>query len=94
MNNEKHQCNLSVKGLILTGAIIWGVYLFFVALLAGWGITFMWVSKELVELLSTVYPGYVIGFSGAVIGLLYGLICGAVCGGLVAWLHNKFCGTK
>lgn len=94
MNNEKHQCNLSVKGLILAGAIIWGVYLFFVALLAGWGITFMWVSKELVELLSTVYPGYVIGFGGAIIGLLYGLICGAVCGGLVAWLHNKFCGTK
>jgi len=90
MNNKKHYCYISVKSLALAGAVFWGVYLFFLALLAGWGVKFMWISKELVELLQTIYPGYVIGFGGATIGLLYGLVCGSVCGGLIAWLHNKF----
>lgn len=94
MNNEKHYCHISVKGLALAGAILWGAYLFLLALLAGWGVHLMWVSKELVGLLQTVYPGYTIGFGGAVAGLFYGLVCGAVCGGLVAWLHNKFCGSS
>lgn len=94
MNNEKHYCAISVRGLALAGAIFLGVYLFLLSLLAGWGVRFMWVSKELVELLNTVYPGYVVGFGGAILGLLYGLICGAVCGGLVAWLHNRFCGSS
>lgn len=91
MNNEKHSCRLSVKGLALAGGILWSIYLFLLALLAGWGVKFMWVSKELVELLAAVYPGYVVGFVGALLGLVYGLICGAICGGLIAWLHNKFC---
>lgn len=91
MVDEKHSCHISVKGLALTGGILWGGYLFLLALLAGWGIRFMWVSQELVELVSTVYPGYVVGFGGAVLGLFYGWVCGAICGGLVAWLHNKFC---
>ncbi len=94
MNNEKHYCHISIKGLAIAGAVLWGAYLFLLALLAGWGIKFMWVSKELVELLGIIYPGYVISFWGAVLGLLYGLVCGAVCGGLVAWIHNKFCGAK
>ncbi len=94
MNNEKHYCHISVKGLALAGAILWGAYLFLLALLAGLGMRFMWVSKELVELLSVVYPGYVVGFGGAIAGLLYGLVCGAICGGLTAWFHNKFCGSN
>lgn len=91
MNNKNHYCQISVKGLALAGAVFWGGYLFLLALLAGLGVRFMWVSPELVELLRAVYPGYVVGLVGAIIGLTYGLICGAVCGGLTAWLHNKFC---
>lgn len=91
MNQEKHHCYISVKGLALAGAILWGFYLFGVALLAGFGIRFIWVSKELVEMLSAVYPGYTVGVIGAVIGLGYGIFCGAICGGLIAWLHNKLC---
>ena len=95
MSTKKHSCNISVKGFAIAGALFWGIYLFILALLAGWGIRFMWISKELVEWLSTtLYPGYALGFSGAIIGLFYGLVCGAICGGLIAWLHNKFCGTK
>lgn len=91
MSSEKHDCRLSVKGLALAGGVFWGGYLFLLALLAGWGVKFMWVSEALVGILNSVYPGYVVGFGGAVLGLLYGLVCGAFCGGLVAWLHNKFC---
>lgn len=91
MSNEKHRCQISVKGLATAGAVFFGGYLFLLALLAGWGLRFIWVSKELVELLETIYPGYVIGVSGAILGLFYGVVCGAICGGLIAWLHNKFC---
>lgn len=93
MNNERHFCHISVKGLALAGAVLWSGYLFLLAFLAGWGVRFVWVSQELVELLSAVYPGYVVGFGGAFLGLFYGLTCGAVCGGLIAWLHNRFCGA-
>lgn len=92
MVEEKHHCHIGVKGLALAGAVLWGTYLFLLALLAGWGIRFMWVSKELVELLSAIYPGYVVGWGGAILGLIYGVVCGGICGGLVAWFHNKFCG--
>lgn len=91
MDDKKHCCQLSVKGFALAGGILWGGYLFLLALLAGWGVTFMWVSKELVKLVSTIYPGYVVGFGGAILGLFYGVVCGAICGGLTAWFHNKFC---
>ena len=91
MAEEKHYCHISVKRLALAGAILWGAYLFLLAILADFGIKFMWVSKELVELLSAVYPGYVVGWGGAILGLVYGVVCGAICGGLVAWFHNKFC---
>lgn len=92
MNQEKHYCQISVRSLALTGAILWGGYLFLLALLAGFDLRFMWVSPELVEMVSAIYPGYVVGLVGAVIGLVYGLVCGAICGGLTAWLHNKLCG--
>lgn len=68
MNDERHYCQISVKGLALAGAILLGSYLFLLAFLAGWGRRFMWVSPELVEIISAVYPGYVVGLSGAVIG--------------------------
>lgn len=92
MDNEKHHCRISVWGLALALGVFWGIYLFILALLAGWGIRFIWISKELVELLNTIYPGYVIGFTGAIIGLVEGFICGSIGGALIAWLHNKFCG--
>ncbi len=91
MNDEKCSCRLDVKGVAITGGIFWGLYLFLLALLAGWGIKFIWISKELVELISTVFPGYTVGFNGAIIGLFYGLVCGAICGGLIVFIHNKFC---
>lgn len=91
MIDEKHYCRLSVKGLALAGGVFWGGFLFLLALLAGWGIKTMWVSQEMVEIMSAVYPGYVVGLGGAILGLFYGLICGAVCGGLIAWLYNIGC---
>lgn len=91
MNNEKHYCRISVWGLALSLGIFWGAYLFILALLAGWGIRFMWISKELVEFFNTVYPGYTVGFIGALVGLVEGFICGSIGGAIIAWFHNKFC---
>ncbi|MDP4006975.1 MAG: hypothetical protein Q8P55_00045 [bacterium] len=94
MNNEKHYCRISVLGLTLALGLFWGVYLFVLALLAGWGIRFMWISKELVQILNSVYPGYTVGLTGAFIGLVEGFICGGIGGAIIAWLHNKFCGLN
>lgn len=91
MVNEKHYCHISVWGLALALGIFWGAYLFILALLAGWGLQFMWVSKELVQILSTIYPGYAVGLTGAFVGLVEGFICGGIGGAIIAWLHNKFC---
>ena len=91
MHNDTHYCRISITGLALALGVLWGVYLFVLALLAGWGVRFIWVSEELVRLFSAVYPGYAVGFAGAVIGLVQGFICGAVGGALLAWLHNVFC---
>lgn len=91
MNSEHHYCHISVRGLAMAGAVFLSVYFFLLALLAGWGIRFMWISEELVSSLSTIYPGYTVGWGGALLGLAYGVVCGAICGGLIAWLHNKFC---
>ena len=95
MDNQQYSSHLSVKSLAIAGAVLSGAYLFLLALLAGWGVRIMWVSQNLVEFLNaTIYPGYAVGFWGAIIGLLYGLIDGAICGGLIAWLYNKFCGSN
>lgn len=87
---KKEHCCISVRGFALAIGAFWGAYLFILAFLAGLGVKFMWISTELVEVLNTVYPGYVVGLGGAVTGLLYGFICGVICGGILAWLLNKF----
>ena len=91
MKDRKHYCRIDVLGHALALGVLWGVYLFILALLAGWGVRFMWVSAELVNILSSVYPGYTIGLTGAFMGLIQGFICGSVGGLLIAWLHNIFC---
>lgn len=86
MDNQQHSCRLNVRSLAIAGAILTGACLFLTALLASWGV----IGSELVELAATIYPGYAVGFGGAVIGLFYGAVEGAIVGGLVAWLYNKF----
>lgn len=86
MDNQQHSCHLNVRGLATAGAILGGACLFLTALLASLGV----IGPELVELAATIYPGYAVGFGGAIVGLLYGAVEGAIWGALAAWLYNKF----
>ena len=77
---------LSIRGLSLTLAIVWGGALLLTGLAnqvaPGYGSEFLGVM--------TLYPGYAPGGLGSVVPLtVWGLADGAVAGAVVAWLYNR-----
>ena len=80
---------LSVKGLAITAAIIWGAALLFMGganmMFPGYGSTFL-------EVMGSVYPGYQpgTGLSSVIIGSLYGAVDAGIGGAIFAWLYNFF----
>lgn len=79
---------LNIKGWSITGAILWGVYLFLATLFATGNINTFGFSVQSFKMITTIYPGLTLGIGGAIIGLVYGILCGAICGGLFAFIHN------
>jgi len=79
---------LSVKGLAITAAIVWGGAIFLTGLLnliwMGYGVAFLDMARS-------IYPGYAgtAGFAGVIVGTLYGVVDGAVGGAVFAWLYNR-----
>ncbi len=82
---------LSVKGLAVTAAILWGGAIFLTGILnlmwSGYGVAFLDMARS-------IYPGYAStgGFGGVIVGTLYGMIDGVVCGAIFAWLYNRLSG--
>jgi len=78
---------LSVKGIALTSAILWGGCI----LLTG-TLNRIWPSYGLtcLQVVDSIYPGYHAGsgFINVLVGTLYGLLDGAIGGFLFAWLYN------
>ena len=74
----------------LTTAIVWGLYVFFLGIMAtyfNWGI-------EARSVVGSIYPGYRRGLSGSAIGTLWA-ICDGFFGGLIfAWIYNALTGRK
>ena len=79
---------LSVKGLAITGAVFWGVYLGLAALVASVNVSLPWFSPNMFGMLMDLYPGLAPSVVGVFVGLLWGALCGAVCGAILAWLYN------
>jgi hypothetical protein len=82
---------LSVKGLALTAAILWGAVVFLVGLghlaAPSYGVAFL-------EVIASIYPGYSIaGFGSVIVGTLYAIVDGAIGGAVTAWLYNRFVAT-
>jgi hypothetical protein len=81
------EMKLSVKGLALTAAIVWGGCILLTGILnsvwTGYGVAFLDVVRSL-------YPGYqaMSGFPAVIVGTLYGAVDGAICGAVFAWLYN------
>ena len=84
---------LSVKGLAITSAIVWGGCILLTGILnliwTGYGVAFL-------DMVRSIYPGYqaMSGFVGVIVGTLYGVVDGAVCGAIFAWLYNKLSGSS
>jgi len=82
---------LSIKGLALTGAILWGGAVLGLILLnaefPGYGVSAL-------NVVASIYPGYTPFYSGGgwwsiPIGTLYGVVDGAAVGTIFALLYNK-----
>lgn len=83
-NQAKHKMNKCAFGLSL--GVIWGLSVFFMAILAkccGYGDGF-------VEGLGELYLGYDASILGALVGALWGFVDAFVFGFLAAWLYNFF----
>ncbi len=84
---------LSVTGLALTGAIVWGVLAMFLTGVAN----LIWPNygRAFLEVMASVYPGYhaTASLGQVIVGALYGVVDGAVAGAVLAWLYNRFAGA-
>lgn len=78
----------NIKAWAVSGAVLMGIYLCLAALMAMGNVQFMWFSKEVFALLTTMYPGLEASLVGAFFGLIDGAICGAICAGIFAGIHN------
>jgi TRAP-type mannitol/chloroaromatic compound transport system permease large subunit len=80
---------ISVKGLALASAILWGA-----AMLAMGLANLLWGSygQQFLQLMASVYPGYhaTRSFAEVIVGTLYGAVDGLVGGAVFAWLYNQF----
>jgi len=83
---------LSVKGMAIAFALLWGVLAMFLTGLAN----LLWpgYGKAFLELMASVYPGYhaTASIGDVVVGMLYGVVDGGVAGAIFAWLYNRFAG--
>ncbi|HKY09839.1 MAG TPA: hypothetical protein VJQ55_16435 [Candidatus Binatia bacterium] len=82
---------LSVKALIIAGALFKLICFLFVSVL---NLVLRPYGGAYLALLTSVYPGYdpVNVPAGIIIGSLYSLLAGAVAGLLFGWLYNFFAG--
>lgn len=83
---------LSVKSLALSMGILWGATIFLVGIAhliwPGYG-------AAMLQLASSIYPGYSIGgFGSVIVGALYAFIDGAIGGSILAWLYNSLLNTS
>jgi len=78
---------LSVKGLAITAAIIWGAALLIVG---SANMMFPGYASNFLEIMGSIYPGYhpETGFPSVIIGSLYGVVDAGIGAAIFAWLYN------
>ncbi len=83
---------LSISGLTVTIALLWGGAVLFCGLA-----NLLWPSYGVafLQLVSSIYPGYhaTRSLGSVVVGTLYAVLDGAVCGLLFGWLYNRIAGA-
>jgi len=78
---------LSVKGLAITAAILWGGAML---IMGSVNMMFPGYATNFLEVIGSVYPGYdpSTGISSIIIGSLYGVVDAGIGGAIFAWLYN------
>ncbi len=82
---------LSLKGLAIAGAVVWGGSLLVVGLAnliwEGYGVAFL-------NFAASIYPGYDVegDIRQVIVGTLYGLCDGAIGGLVFGFIYNMFAG--
>ncbi len=84
---------LSIKGLALASAILWGVAMLGTGLAnLGWSN----YGQQFLQTMASVYPGYhatTRSVAEVIVGTLYGFVDGLIAGAVFAWLYNQFART-
>jgi hypothetical protein len=80
---------LSVKGLALASAILWGFAML------GMGVAnLIWsgYGQQFLQTMASVYFGYhaTRSIAEVIVGTLYGFVDGLIAGAGLAWLYNQF----
>ncbi len=82
---------LNVKAMGMAVGVLWGCAVLVIGLA-----NLIWpgYAVELLDDLSSIYPGYEVGgFGSVIVGTLYALVDGWIAGAILAWLYNRFRGT-
>ena len=82
---------LSLKGLGIAFAIVWGGAIFIVGVANLVSETY---DVAFLEVMASVYPGYQHegSFGSVIVGTLYGALDGAIGGFVLGWVYNRFAG--
>jgi len=80
---------LSIKGLALASAILWG------GAMLGMGLAnLIWANygQQFLQTMASVYVGYhaTRSLGEVIVGTLYGFVDGLIAGAVFAWLYNQF----
>jgi len=97
MDNGKHYCAINKNGFALAaGGVMGAVYVLCALFVALWPDFALQLFGWLVHLVNVEkFAGDVaITFGGFIVGLIQAVVYTYVGAWVVAWLHNKFCGTS
>lgn len=70
----------------LTLGLLWGLFLAILTILA---VAFPPYGKAFLDGIVSVYPGYSVTWTGAIVGLIYGFIDFYIGGVVFVWLYNR-----
>ena len=78
---------LSIKALMITAAIFWGLAILIVG---SANMAFPGYGANFLEVVGSIYPGYHpgTGISSVIIGSLYGIVDAGIGAAIFAWLYN------
>ncbi|MDE2001681.1 MAG: bacteriophage holin [Patescibacteria group bacterium] len=79
---------LDAQKFALAGGLLWGACMFLCTWLALWS----GYSMDFLNLMGSIYPGYMVTAGGSVVGLVYGFFDGYIGGWLFAKLYNWLLG--